>query len=112
MLGKINILSGYTDVSQEFCEAKDVTYISSREIENLNDHMIYVLHPALTKSIDTIYQPLMHFGGFIIGKDQRVNRKLIEELKICYESEDIKAYEKKYFFTKSQMIKRKDRETR
>ena len=96
MLGKIS-LSGYMDVSMEFCDAKDVTYINSREIENLNDHMIYVLHPALTKSIDKIFRPILHFGGFIIGKDLKVNREMIYELKTCYETQDVKAYEKIFF---------------
>lgn len=100
MLGKINTLSGYMDVSMEFCEAKDVTYINSREIENLNDHMIYVLHPALTKSIDKIFRPILHFGGFIIGKDLKVNREMMHELKTCYETQDLKMYEEKYFFKK------------
>lgn len=99
MLGKIS-LSGYMDVSMEFCDAKDVTYINSREIENLNDHMIYVLHPALTKSIDKIFRPILHFGGFIIGKDLKVNREMIYELKTCYETQDVKAYEKRFFFRK------------
>ena len=100
MLGKINTVSGYTDVYMEFCDAKDVTYINSREIESLNEHMIYVLHPALTKSIDKIFRPILHFGGFIIGKDLRVGRNVIRELKECYETQDLKTYEEKYFFKK------------
>ena len=41
-------------VTQEFLDSTKVTYITGNDLLNVNNDCIYVLHPALTKSIDKL----------------------------------------------------------
>lgn len=101
MLGQIKTNHGWNkDAEQEFVHSKDVTYITGVQLINLNRDTIYILHPALTKSIEHLNVKVRHFSGFILGKELKVSQEKLEELKRDFNGLKNKEYEKKYFFDK------------
>lgn len=100
MLGQIHMNSGYADIQQEFISSKEVTYIVGKDIISLNEDTLYVLHPALTKSIETLGNPMLHFGGFIIGRGLLVSRDKIDLLRVNYSNNSLEKYENRFFFKK------------
>ena len=97
MLGRIRITqSNDDDIEQDFIHSKLVTYITGTDINPIQDNTIYVLHPALTKSIDHGIKPIRHFCGFIIGKGLKVEKTLLIRLQEEYKR-DKKGFNKKYF---------------
>lgn len=104
MLGQIRMNSGYADIQQEFISSKDVTYIVGKDIISLNEDTLYVLHPALTKSIETLGNSILHFGGFIIGRDLLISRDKIELLSKIYSNSTLENYENRFFFKKRGLV--------
>lgn len=99
MLGQIYMTdSRENDIEQNFLDSKDVTYITGKEFININDNIIYILHPALTKSIEHYKHKIMHFQGFILGKKIKVSKKIIKELIADYNELKKNEYEMKYFY--------------
>lgn len=105
LLGRIMInTSNENDEKQEFLHSKAITYIQEEdELHIASDglHMasdvLYLLHPALSKSIEkTFNKQILHFKGFIIGKNREVPSRLLEEILKAHDdlSEDdfIKTY--------------------
>lgn len=101
LLGQINMqLDAYLPYyKQVFLDSKSVSYTGT-DIINLNNHTIYMLHPALTKAIEQLNASVKHFGGFIIGKDLRVDKSIVQQLYKDYKSLTRERYEKKYFFSR------------
>ena len=98
MLGRIRITrNNDDDVEQDFIHSKLVTYITGNDIDLIQDNTIYVLHPALTKSIDHGIHQIKHFTGFIIGKGLKVKKSLLLELQQEYKK-NMKEFNKKYFY--------------
>lgn len=101
MLGQIKTYRRWTKVAeQQFIHSKDITYITETQLINLNKDTIYVLHPALTKSIEHMNQKVRHFSGFIIGKGIEVPQDKLEELESDYKLLGKRSYETKYFYDK------------
>lgn len=81
MLGIIAYDNRKEKVKQSFIHSKDVTYILGNNQLTLNENTLYVLHPALTKSIKKLKQSdILHFNGFIIGKENIVKKKDLDSL--------------------------------
>ncbi len=98
MVGRINMFSNWRcEVVQDFIDSKDVTYIKEEDMINLNEDTIYMLHPALTKSIEHMGKKLKHFRGFIIGKGEIVSKESLDNLINDYKSQSEEEYENKYF---------------
>lgn len=100
MLGRINIFHSWkSEIIQDFIHSKNVTYITGKDLINLNINTIYVLHPALTKSIEHMGKKLKHFSGFIIGKEEIAPKDILQQMYDDFNS-DARAYEEKYFYDK------------
>lgn len=102
MLGKIKIHFDWKkDIEMDFLHSKQITYITGQNIENISDNNIYILHPALTKSIEHLNKKILHFNGFIIGKGLKVSSErlalIVEEQKKLKQDD----FNNKYFNTKS-----------
>ena len=99
MLGQICMSdSRENDIEQNFLDSKDITYITGKEFININDNIIYILHPALTKSIEHYKHKIMHFQEYILGKGIKVSKSIIKELTADYNELSEKEYEAKYFY--------------
>lgn len=99
MLGQICLSdSRESDIEQNFLDSKDITYITGNELININEDIIYVLHPALTKSIEHYKHKIMHFKGFILGKGLKVSKDIIKKLTVDYNEMSKVEYEKNYFY--------------
>lgn len=97
MLGRIRINpNNDDDVEQDFIHSKMVTYITGNDIDLIQDNTIYVLHPALTKSIDHEIHRIKHFKGFIIGKGLLVKKQYLVKLQLEYKN-DKRSFNKNYF---------------
>lgn len=104
MLGHIRANSNYKEqVAQKFMHSKDISYLRGTDLLNINDQAIYIIHPALTKSIEKHKgKSIMHFNGFILGKDIEVSQDIIKRLHFDRKTMSAEDFDKKYFFTKSE----------
>ena len=99
MLGVISINSSREgDVVQKFLDSKKVTYITGNDLINVNEDCIYIIHPALTKSIDKIQgRKIMQFNAFILGKGMKVPQDKLYELILDYKKLRKNEFENKYY---------------
>lgn len=102
MLGIIRLKNNYSEyIIQQFKHSKEVTYILGNNILKVGSDIIFVLHPALTKSIQVLKQKkIKHFKGFIIGKDNKVSCEYIEQLLKDYKNLSISDFNSKYYYDK------------
>lgn len=100
LLGQIVVHNWKNNLEQEFLDSQEVSYITGDKLIYLNTNTVYLLHPALTKSIEKLNKKVKHFSGFIIGKELVVPRKQILELQRDFNTLKRKTYDKKYFYTK------------
>lgn len=87
-------------VTQEFLDSKKVTYITGNDLLNVNNDCIYVLHPALTKSIDKLQRKkIKHFNLFVLGKGMSVPQDKLMQLVADYRNNTIKKsdFDSKYY---------------
>ena len=78
MLGQLKVFHTWIkDVKQKFLHSKEVTYITGKQLINLNKDTIYILHPALTKSIEHMGRKVRHFSVFILGKCMSVPEDIL-----------------------------------
>lgn len=101
MLGQIKSHNWKNGIEQEFVHSKDVTYIIGNQLIYLNSDTVYVLHPALTKSIEHLNHKVQHFSGFIIGKGLIVPQDKLQKLEEDYRKLTKTNYNKKYFYNKN-----------
>ena len=74
------------------------SYITGENIEHVSDGIIYLLHPALTKSIERLNVRIQHFNGFIIGKNLRVSKDTLNVLLDDKKKMSAKNFREKYFY--------------
>lgn len=100
MLGHVHInANNNTDIEQKFLHSKEITYIKETRLLNINSQSIYMLHPALTKSIELLkHSHIRHFTGFILGKECKVSKNKLECLMADNKTLSKKAFEEKYFY--------------
>lgn len=100
MLGQMHINSSNNNaIKQRFLHSKEITYIRGKDLVNVNEQSIYILHPALTKSIELLKnRHIMHFTGFILGKDIKIQKEKLESLMNDYQTMDKKQFDEKYFY--------------
>ena len=102
MLGKINAFHEWKDnIEMDFLHSKQITYITGNNIDSISDDIIYLLHPALTKSIERLNKKVLHFNGFIIGKGLKVNKEKLNSLIYDYKHLTQKEYIEKYFYQRN-----------
>ncbi len=101
MLGQIHLIfNGNEDIEQKFLHSKEITYLSEEDILNVNNRTIYILHPALTKSIESLKnKQIRHFKGFLLGKGNFVSRVKLEQLIEDKSKLKVKEFDDKYFFS-------------
>lgn len=100
MLGHVTISeNGFEYAVQEFLSAQDVTYFHDQDTLVMNDHTMYLVHPALTKSIEAIRKgrKIMHFCGFIIGRGIRVPQSSLRSILTDRQSLSADEFEHKYY---------------
>ena len=101
MLGYIVLSANRQVYSQQFfLDAQDVTYFHDVDNLQINNHTMYLIHPALTKSIEKLKNDkIMHFCGFVIGKGLSVKQTLLnnifrDKLKMSVDDFEDKYYKK------------------
>jgi len=100
MLGQIyNTNNRNNEITQKFLHSKEVSYITNSNLININDNTIYILHPALTKSIEHLNHNIKHFNGFILGKENKVTKLEIDNLIKDYKKMKPKDFDDKYFYS-------------
>ena len=99
MLGTLVVsLNQINIVYQSFLDSAEVTYFHDTDSIHLNDHTMYLIHPALTKSIEKLKNgdKIMHFRGFLIGKGigvkQEILRKVLQDKQRMAKEDFEKAY--------------------
>ena len=82
MLGYVSINeNGIDNVKQVFLDAQKITYFHEESALPLNKHTLYVIHPALTKSVEAVKKDkIMHFNGFLLGKEILVKQDKIASI--------------------------------
>lgn len=101
LLGQIKLHNWKHESEQEFAHSREITYITGDKLIYVNSNTIYMLHPALTKSIEHLNKNVRHFSGFIIGKGQMVSMIKISELQNDFKTMRRSEYNKKYFYDKN-----------
>lgn len=100
MLGFI-VLSenGLSNSIQQFLGAQEVTYFHDEDDLQINPDTLYLIHPALTKSIEKLKngRKIMHFCGFLIGKDIQVQQTVLREILEDKKTMSPHIFEKKYY---------------
>ena len=100
MLGYIVLSENRMEYSvQQFLESQSVTYFHDEDSLKINNHTMYLIHPALTKSIEKLRndEKIMHFCGFIIGKDVRVKQDYLREIFLDKQQLPREEFENKYY---------------
>lgn len=75
-------------------------YDTGNDLLNVNNDCIYVLHPALTKSIDKLQRKkIKHFNLFVLGKGMSVPQDKLMQLVADYRNNTIKKsdFDSKYY---------------
>lgn len=99
-IGQIKLHNWKTELEQVFVHSREITYITGDKLIYVNPDTIYMLHPALTKSIEHLNKNVRHFSGFIIGKGQTVPKEIILELHKDFKSMKRQDFNQKYFYCK------------
>ena len=99
MLGYIAINeTGSQKVRQMFLDAQKITYFHEQNDLPINTHTLYIVHPALTKSIEALKKDkIMHFSGFLLGKEIEVTQELIRNILSDRRGLTKAQFEKKYY---------------
>lgn len=100
MLGYIVLSENQLPYStQNFLSAKDVTYFHDEDCLQINENTMYLIHPALTKSIEKLRndKKIMHFSGFLIGKDIQVQQSILRAVLADKRSLSKDDFEKEYY---------------
>ena len=99
-LGQIKVHAWNENTEQVFADSQDVTYITGDKLIYLSSEIVYVLHPALTKSIEKLNKKVRHFSKFIIGKGLLVSRPQILKLHEDFKTMRRRLFDKEYFYDK------------
>lgn len=102
MLGYIVLSANQnTYTPQIFIPSENVTYFHDIDTLQFFDKntTVYLIHPALTKSIEKLHnnQKILHFRGFIIGKDLTVKQDTLKRIFQDRKNMPIDAFEEKYY---------------
>lgn len=83
---------------QSFLDACDVTYFHENNVLPIKANTLYILHPALTKSIDALKKhKIKHFAGFLLGKDISVDQSVISKIISDKNTMERCDFERKYY---------------
>lgn len=68
--------------TQEFLSSDRITYFHEEDNLQINGQTLYLIHPALTKSIEKLKsgKKIKHFTGFIIGKGIEVKQSTLQQI--------------------------------
>lgn len=85
------------DEIQQFLNANDITYFIEQDDLQTGDRVAYIIHPALSKTIESKFnKTFMHFSGFILGKGLVVEseklQKILDDRKILSKDEFVQKY--------------------
>ena len=100
MLGYIVLSENGLNYSiQHFLAAKDITYFHDEDDLKVNNKTLYLIHPALTKSIEKLRndKKIMHFSGFLIGRDIQVKQSVLKTILNEKHTLPRIEFEKKYY---------------
>lgn len=86
------------DAVQEFVDSNEITYFHETDELYTDCRSFYVLHPALTKAVESLKKSnIHHFKGFIIGKSLPVSRSYLKQLLEDKKRLSKFEFEKKYY---------------
>ncbi len=82
LLGYVSLNESHEgDETQIFVNSNEITYFHEKDELYIDPQSCYLLHPALTKAIETLKKKnIHHFKGFIIGKSLPVPKKKLKKL--------------------------------
>lgn len=99
MMGLIRINpNNNLDEKQIFLHSKQITYIKEKDCLLADKNTMYIIHPALTKSIEQFTEStILHFNGFILGKELTVKQSLLLEIFKYKDSVAKEVFDNKYY---------------
>lgn len=87
---------------QKFLDASEISYFIEADYLMTEDRVAYIVHPALTKTIEKRYnKSFMHFSGFILGKGLEVENETLVELISDRKKMTRSDFETKYYYNPS-----------
>ena len=87
------------DEIQQFLNSSEVTYFTEKDVLLTVDRAAYIIHPALTKTIERKYnKSFMHFSGFLLGKDLHVKTEVLMQLFEDKSKLDNNSFIEKYYY--------------
>lgn len=87
--------------TQQFLDASEISYFVETDSLMSAEHVAYIIHPALTKTIEKKYnRDFMHFSGFILGKGLKVETSIVSRLVRDRRELDYATFVSKYYYTK------------
>ena len=94
-----SFLPGIFNQKQKFLDSEEVTYIRESDCLYSDKNMIYLIHPALTKSIEKkiVHKNILHFKGFIVGKNLMVSKDILQQLLKDRDNLSVDEFDKKYY---------------
>lgn len=100
MLGYIVISNNQIEHTKQIFKASEsVTYIHEVDSLHFDNDTMYMVHPALTKSIEKLrnHQKILHFNGFVLGKDIAVEQKKLKSILQDKKNMGKEEFTKKYY---------------
>lgn len=95
----INNPSNNRPAIQTFLPAHEITYIHEEDCLFIDHNSFYILHPALTKSIEKLrHNRIKHFRGFILGKDIPVSKDVLNNMIADRGKMPFDQFESKYYY--------------
>ena len=95
------ILSNHNNSAKEiqhFLDSNEVCYFVEKDDLNSNERVAYIIHPALTKTIEKKYNKrFMHFSGFILGKGLTVDTDVVSQMISDKQKLNKQEFESKYY---------------
>lgn len=101
-LGLLGIISynksNEGEIQQKFVNSNEITYFHEADELYTDPNTCYILHPALTKAIESFTKTnIHHFKGFILGKSLNVSKDSLKELLDDKKTLSKTEFDKKYY---------------
>lgn len=85
---------------QHFLDACDISYFAEADDLMTAERVAYIIHPALSKTIEKKYNKLfMHFSGFILGKGLPVEGNVLVQMLEDRRTLDKTSFISKYYYS-------------
>lgn len=85
--------------TQNFLNSNQISYFIEEDDLQTEKRTLYIMHPALSKSIQRKYcKTFLHFSGFILGKGIKVDKELLLNILNDRKKMNLDEFENKYYY--------------